>query len=132
MEKKEEILGTPEVSGDEEFGGFGRLENSGDWQIAEVRKSAEREKSFCLATSKNLLEPRKPTIWTCLATSKNLLEPRKNLLGDMESQRFGKRGTWGVQGIGSFWSLEGSGDWEIRESAKTGRIGKIITCGKKK
>ena len=43
-------------------------------------------------------------------------------------------GNWGLGGFRkfeNFGSLEGSGDWEIRESVKSGGLEKIIICGKK-
>ena len=46
----------------------------------------------------------------------------------LSERAHGKPTNWG---IGDFGSLEGSGDWEIRESVKSGGLEKIIICGKK-
>ena len=110
--------------------GFGRLGDSGD--------SGDWEKSLYVAKIENLLEPRGIREIGGLGASgdwekRYMWQKWERLSG----RTHGKPTNWKIgdleknQEIGNFETLEGSGDWKIRESGISGRLGKIIKCGKK-
>ena len=117
------------------------MENSGDWQIAEVGKSAEREKSFCLATSKNLLEPRK--VWEIAGFRRYRKFGYYRGSGDGEKSLSGRNDvgsvaavrhdvgadTWRANDLenrelGGFRRLEAFGVWKVQEIGKFGSLRK--------